>query len=326
MLKKIKHLFQRLVICCREYPKDWCEFGHKVAWAKFWDVLIPTGKSKKYIDTISRYMCSELKMLTQDYCTHTAVPKKKLDKTPVWVCWWQGEESVPPIVRACIQRMRAGLPGDAQLHLITWDNLTEYIDLPEYIFEKHQKGQITNVHMTDILRYGLMSTYGGAWIDSTVWLSDQIRDKFPEYLSRQYFTQRFESWEDCPKEACRGKWCNFFFMGQADCAVFSFVYEALLLWWQKHNRLIDYVIVDYILWAGHCGVPEIQQSIDAVEPNNPHIWLMEKHLNDAYSQESYERLLSCNDFFKLSYKGKLETQTADGSESVYGHILSENEK
>lgn len=326
VLQKIKHLMQRFVVCCKEYPKDCREFGHKVAWVKFWDVLIPTGKSKKYINTISGYVCSALKELTLEYRAQTAKPKKKLDKIPIWVCWWQGEENAPLVVQACVQRMRTLMPQNAQVHLITWNNLNDYVELPEYIFDKYERGLITNIHMTDILRYALMSTYGGAWIDSTVWLSDQIQDKLPEYLSRAYFTQRFESWEDCPKEACRGKWCNFFFMGKSSCALFSYAYEALLLWWQKHNRLIDYVIVDYILWAGYCGVSAIQKSIDAVEPNNANIWLMEKQLNDAYAPESYKGLLAGNDFFKLSYKGKLTTQTEDGRQTVYGHILEEYKK
>ena len=326
---KIKHLLQRFVVCCRDFPQDFREFGLVIAWLKFWDVLIPTGKSKKYIEVLSAYMIRELAPLTESYCRETWTrrkPKVKLDKTPVWVCWWQGEENAPPVVQACIQRMRTLIPEDAQVHVITWDNLNDYVELPDYIFEKFNKGLITNIHMTDILRYALVSTYGGAWIDSTVWLSNQIEDKLPEYLSQQYFTQRFESWEDCPKEACRGKWCNFFFMGQSTCELFSYAYDALLLWWQKHNRLIDYVIVDYILWAGYSGVPEIRCCVDEVEPNNPNIWLMEKHLNNPFEQEEYAQLMASNDFFKLSYKGKLTMQTEDGKKTVYGYILSENEK
>lgn len=328
ILFKIKHLMQRFAACCKEYPKDRREFGRKVARVKFWDVLIPTGKSKRYIETLSAYVIGELAPLTEKYAKGEipkATPKQKLEKIPVWVCWWQGEESMPPVVKACVNRMRKLVPDNAQVHIISWDNLNDYVQLPEYVFEKFEQGLITNVHLTDILRYALVSTYGGAWIDATVWLSDQMEDKLPQYLACRYFTQRFESWEECPQEACRGKWCNFFFMGQADCALFSYVYEALQLWWQKHNRLIDYVIVDYLIWAGYCGVPAIRQSIDGVAPNNPNIWLLHKHLNDAYKQESYENLLAQNEIFKLSYKGKLTTQTDDGQKTVYAHILSENE-
>ena len=46
ILLKIKHLLQRFAVCCREFPADVREFSWKVAARRFWDVLIPTGKSK----------------------------------------------------------------------------------------------------------------------------------------------------------------------------------------------------------------------------------------------------------------------------------------
>lgn len=46
MLQKIKHLFQRFIACSKAFSGDVCEFGIKVAVARFWDILIPTGKSK----------------------------------------------------------------------------------------------------------------------------------------------------------------------------------------------------------------------------------------------------------------------------------------
>ncbi len=325
MLKKIKHLMQRFTACCKEYPNDRREFGRKVARVKFWDVLIPTGKSKRYIETLSAYMIRELTPLTGKYTKGEipkATPKKKLEKIPVWVCWWQGEENMPPIVKACVNRMRKLVPDNAQVHIVAWDNYAQYVDLPEFVLEKHKQGIIGAAHLSDVLRFALLRTYGGAWVDSTVCFSKKFTD---ELLTEKFYTQRFESWEDCPTEACRGKWCGFFIGGQADCEIFSFMFEALCYYWAHHNRIIDYVFFDYLLWAGYCGVPAIRQSIDGVAPNNPNIWLLQKHLNDAYKQESYENLLAQNEFFKLSYKGKLTTQTDDGQKTVYAHILSENE-
>lgn len=327
MLKKILHLFQRFGGCCKVLPGNVREFGLKVASLQFWDVLIPTGKSKKYIETLSDYMIKELAPVTERYNKGEylpAQPQQKLDKIPVWVCWWQGEESMPPIVKACVAKMRSTLPVNAQLHIVTWDNLPEYVELPANILDKYQRGLITKVHLTDILRYALVSAYGGAWIDSTVWLSDRIQDKLPDYLQREYFTQRFPDWSHCPQEACRGKWCNFFFMGQKDCALFSYVYESLLHWWQHHDRLIDYVIVDYVIWSGYCGVPQIQKIIDRVPLGNEHIWSMAKYANEAYDGAEYQKLQELNDFFKLSYKMELNKATSDGKKTVYAHILEEN--
>lgn len=326
LLCKIKHLLQRFVICCREYPNDKREFGHKVARVKFWDVLIPTGKSKKYIETLSAYMSCALSPLTEQYCQGKWVQhnqKRTLDKTPIWVCWWQGEENMPPIVKACVNRMRECLPENTQLHIITVQNMPQYINLPVHILEKHKKGQITHAHLSDVLRFGLLGEYGGLWLDSTIYLSKPLPEKI---FTEKFYTQKFENWECCPCEACRGKWCGFYLAGKADNVLFRYMYDALCSWWKNHSRVIDYVFFDYILWAGYCGVPAIQQCIDAVEPNNPNIWQMQKHLNNPFVQEEYEKLLASNDFFKLSYKGNLTVQTEDGKKTVYGHILSEKSK
>ena len=323
MLQKIKHLLQRFGTCCREYPADRREFGGKVAAAKFWDVLIPTGKSKRYINTISSYMCKEMAPLLQRYAgVQTSVyPTERMEKTPVWVCWWQGEETMPPVVKACINKMHNLLSKTAQLHVISWTNLDKYIELPAHVLEKHRQGTISAAHLSDVLRFGLLSRYGGVWLDATVYLSKDIPSKA---LTEPFFTQRFSDWESCPQEACRGKWCGFFLGGKAGNVLFTYMYEALADLWKHHDRVVDYVFFDYILWAGYCGVPAIRETIDVVPAGNENIWLLAKHLNDAYTPEKYAELLATNDFFKLSYKGKLMMTTPEGVPTVYAHILAEN--
>lgn len=324
MLVKIKHLFQRFLVCSKDFPGSCREFGIKIAALKFWDVLFPVGKSKTYINALSAYMIRQLAPLTEKFTNEkisVPSPKKKLEKIPVWVCWWQGEDNMPPIVRACVSKLRRSLPETAQLHLITWDNVSEYVDLPEHILEKHQKGIIGPAHLSDVLRFGLLSNYGGAWIDSTVYLSGGIPERM---LTDSFFTQRFESWDACPQEACRGKWCGFFLGGRADNVLFAFMYDALCFWWSRHERVVDYVFFDYILWAGYCEIAQIRQQIDGVPANNENIWLLEKWLNEPYTDSVPEEVFAKNEFFKLSYKGRLALATADGRKTVYAKILEEN--
>lgn len=326
VLTKVKNLCKRFPVCAKEYPADRREFGGKVARLRFWDTLLPRGKSKAYIEGLSDFVCRELSPLTERCARgewELPKPQQTLEKIPVWVCWWQGEESMPPIVKACVDNMRKLLPQEAQLHIITWDNMREFVDLPPHILAKFESGLITRVHLTDILRYALVSSYGGAWIDSTVWLSDRIQDNLSDYLHQVYFTQRFPDWSCCPQEACRGKWCNFFFMGQKECPLFSYVYEALLYWWERHDRLIDYVIVDYVIWAGYTGVPEIKRLIDAVPANNENIWLMARKLNEPYEPAAFEALMKENDFYKLSYKGNLQEEIG-GEMTIYAYLLKGN--
>ena len=320
---KVKNLCKRFPVCAEEYGVDRREFDSKVAWLRFWDALLPRGKSKAYIEGLSEYVCRELTPITERYARgewKQPTPIQKLDKIPVWVCWWQGEEAMPPIVKACVRRLKNSLPETAELHLITWDNFADYCDIPAHVLEKHREGIVGPAHLADVLRFSLLSRYGGAWVDATVYICGE----FPtDLLTSEFYTQRFENWYCCPQEACRGKWCGFFFGGRADCPVFSFMVEALCDYWNRHDKAVDYVFFDYVLWAGYCGVAEIRRLIDSVPANNEQILSMAKALIDAYESAKFDDLISDNDFYKLSYKGRLE-EKMDGKLTIYGHILKEN--
>lgn len=327
MLSKVMHLFTRGIGCCKRFPGDVRDFGFGVAGKLFWDELIPVGKSKGYIETLSRFVNKEMEPLTRQYAQGQIPepqPRKALDHIPVWMCWWQGEAQMPPIIKACVNRIKSSLPPTARLQIITLDNYPEFVELPEDIVEKYQQGIIGNAHFADILRYALVGNYGGGWIDATVLLSPRIVKKIPQYLENFYYTQRFSSWDACPQEACRGKWCNFFFMGQAECPLFHYVYEGLLLWWRKFDRPVDYVFLDYILWSGYCGVEAIREAVDDVPAGNENIWYLAGYLNEPYTPELWNELMGKNELFKLSYKGDMRLTTDKGEKTIYAHILEDN--
>ncbi len=322
VLTKIINLCKRFPVCLKGYGADRREFDAAVARLRFWDALLPRDKSKAYIHGLSEFVCRELAPLTERYARgdwDRPEPRQKLDKIPVWVCWWQGEVAMPPLVKACVERLRGSLPDMAELRVVTWDNYADYCEIPAHVLEKHAKGMIGPAHLSDVLRFSLLSRYGGAWVDATVYITGQFPEKM---LTEPFYTQRFESWEYCPQEACRGKWCGFFFGGKAQSPVFSYMYEALCHYWSRFDKAVDYVFFDYILWAGYCGIPEIREQIDRVPANNEQIWLMAKVLNEPYEPAAFQELTGRNDFYKLSYKGRLE-ETAEEKQTVYGHILEE---
>lgn len=326
MIAKIKHLFQRFFKECGMFFPDVKEFGFVIAWHRAVDFVLPRPKTEKYMNAMASYMDKELSELTKKYDSGyiPEYPKEKKDmkgKIPVFVCWWQGEENMPPIVSVCVKRIRNKVPTEfAQYHLITKDNYSEYVTIPKYIIEKYENGKITLVHFTDILRYALVFTYGGMWIDSTVFLSDDF--KF-DFFEKDYHTQRFSSQEECPHEACMGKWCNFFFYGKKDNVLFGYVYDALLVWWEKHDKLLDYIIIDYMIRSGYTGVEKIRKLVDSVEPNNKEMWYLIQRLNAVYSEEEYQKIQKKSSFFKLSYKGNLKKETENKEKTIYGHIISE---
>lgn len=101
----------------------------------------------------------------------------KVDHT-IWLFWKQGMEDAPQLVRKCYGSVCRNRLQDFDVVLLTEDTLDRYITLPSYIWDKYKKGYITTTHLSDIIRLELLCTYGGCWVDATVFCSDII----PEYM------------------------------------------------------------------------------------------------------------------------------------------------
>ena len=78
----------------------------------------------------------------------------------VWVCWFQGYESAPPLVKACINSMHRVMQ-EKEIIILTKTNYKQYIELPDYIEEKFEKGKIGMAHFSDLLRISLLAKWGG---------------------------------------------------------------------------------------------------------------------------------------------------------------------
>ena len=97
-------------------------------------------------------------------------PKKEVSDKTIWMFWWQGEANMPELVRACINSVKQHA-GEYNIQLITKDNVTEYLDIP--VLSKVGKS-ITLINFSDYIRLSLLKTYGGGWIDATIFLTQDI--------------------------------------------------------------------------------------------------------------------------------------------------------
>ena len=314
------HLWERVVNEGRRLPGRWKVFGPRVALVSFWDGLIPPGKAPRYIRTIENYVDGVLKPLTEEFHGAQDIPIQPTgEKIPIWCCWWQGEAQMPELVKLCHARLKQVIPADkAELHLITLDNYQDYVQIPPHILDKFGKKIITMTTMSDVLRFALLEKYGGYWLDATVFFTGDIPE---EYFSGNFYCQRMaKNTRYTAREACRGNWCGFSMAGPKNCVVFRFMSRAFGLWWEKYDTIIDYVLIDYLLWSGFKAVPAIHAVIDRVPDNNEDIFEMYQALNQPYSQELWDRLTQRNVMHKLTYKMDLQTRTAEGELTLYGWL------
>ena len=65
--------------------------------------------------------------------------------------------------------------GDHRVIILTEDNYKQYVNIPEWLEEKKNKGVISRTHFSDVLRLTLLSHYGGLWLDSTFFVRSLFR-------------------------------------------------------------------------------------------------------------------------------------------------------
>lgn len=239
-------------------------------------------------------------------------------KIPVWIFWLQGEDSRPELVKICHKSLEKHLPKDStEIKFITKNNYRYYMEgCPEIIFKKFEKGIISIQAFSDILRAFLLSKYGGMWIDSTVLVTDNITDKI---LGANFFTLKIFDDNKYPKEPSRAIWNVFILCSKPNNFLFLFFKDCLVYYWTKYNKIIDYVLPDYIITVGYNNFECIKKQIDDQNPNINDVWFTLKNINSIYTDELFKQICDNTQFHKLTYRWNL-LECIDGKQTIYGYL------
>lgn len=153
-----------------------------------------------------------------------------------------GRENAPPLVRACIRSIKREVPDDYTVIIVDENNISDFITIPEYILEKYKSGKITKTHYSDIVRWALLATYGGVWMDSTIYLAKKLVLK-----NTDGFVTLKTPAEDDDKYISKGRWTIFFIGVPPDYQPAKKMMNLLYKYWITEGALVDYFLVDYLL-------------------------------------------------------------------------------
>lgn len=234
----------------------------------------------------------------------------------IWMCWWQGLENAPEIVRACVDSVRKNAAG-REVVVITDENLGEYAQLPDLLIELRQKGILSRTHISDYLRLDLLSRYGGIWLDATFFccraLESGVYDaplfsiKRPDYLHGSIAGGYFANYSlGCDDEH------RF---------VFAAIRDLFLEYWRRNDYLVDYLLTDYLIVMAQRHCSDIAEAFAAIEPNNLACDELFKVLGESYDEVKWQHLSSATDLFKLTWK-KSFPREAEGQATVYYALVS----
>lgn len=274
------------------------------------DKYVKAYLKNKYSDIMTSYASTDKREMK---FVHT-------EDFPIWVFWYQGFKTSPPLVKACLENLKR---KNKNVIEISKDNIDSFIDIPEYIKQKVSKGEITYTHYSDIIRVSLLAKYGGLWLDSTCFVSKAIPESIKQkdfYSSKTINKQPLPLWSN-------SRWCGW---GQGTCyknyPLYIFLRDMLYAYWRTEKILIDYLLLDALMEIGFDINPMMQKDLQDLPENNINrnrLWLL---MNEAFQQSKYEELTKQTWLFKLSYKTKLNTTTKLGEETFYYKILTQQLK
>lgn len=225
---------------------------------------------------------------------------------------------MPDIVKACVKSIRNNSSGH-KVVLVDRNNYSDLVDISDIVVKKHDARIVGHAHFSGIIRSALLASYGGMWIDATVFISQPIPESVFE---RAFYTAK--SVNEKAFYFSRSRWVGYFLSGNKDFPLFLFVRDMLTSYWERSDVIIDYLLMDYIFDIAYRNIPAVKKEMDLLENNNLLRGRLMSEINEPYNEELFEALKSGETFLsKLSWRyGNPVEKTKDGKITNYGYILN----
>ena len=341
-MKTAGEYIQYLLFMIRRFFPLWRLYGFPVA---FWTLLFPLHHLFKFLRPflgakkhreILKYLSGRYGDVIDSYADRNTASESFIEPdSTIWVCWWDGEEALPPLVRVCYN----SILRHAEKHpvkFITKHNFRDFVSIPEYIIQKVNAKIMTVTHFSNMLRANLLYEYGGVWMDVTILtLKDISFDNLRFYTlkaparSASVSLARYAGLSNASAASQSGtnpnisRWSGFLLAGSKHSCVFEYMRDILYAYWKDHDDQIDYVLYDYTIAIGYDNIPAMRELIDDVLCSEVEKFELEKNLNAEFTEEKFA-YFSRTTFHKLTWKKGFNAYTKDGKLTIYGHLLEGN--
>lgn len=235
--------------------------------------------------------------------------KSGLFKEKIWVCWLQGVENAPSLVKVCIDSICKNA-GSREVILLDRKNIKNYIELPQYVLKKYKKDIITAAQFSDILRSAILAKYGGTWIDATVYCTQPIAE---DMLDSELFC--FKS--NLLDKGMSIKASSWFISCRPGNEVMVKVRDLLYEYWKREDRLIHYYLFHIFFSMATESSPDCRRIWSSMEfYSMVYVHQLQYLLNQKYNEQQWSTIKKTASLHKLNHR--IVTASRD---SYYGKII-----
>lgn len=269
---------------------------------------------KKKHRIISNFLDTNYKIISQEN-----VPKiiENPYENKIWVCWLQGEAKAPELIKVCLRQIRAHANGH-EVIMIDKNNYHKYVDVPEDIYKKYESGVMIQAHFSDYIRYQLLYRYGGAWLDATIFVTQNIgRDQEFSYelYSAHY---RIPQDDNC---IAHSRWVTPLFFCKAGNGFMYNTYKIFEKYHLTYNHCIDYLLIDYIMDYAVRADKSYADMVNSIPVNNDDFQKIYRSYNLPYNKDNFDLFFtSPTYYYKLTYKN-VPKYYKNGQLTVYGYLM-----
>ena len=291
----------------------------KQPWRTFYSTFVPKAQrklaQKQANDLQKKHVAQLWNLFLKDYFNgeleyFQLKPKKQFsDQNIIWQYWGQGfaaaqQNQTVKLCFASVDRFK----GDYQVIRLDDENIKDYLDLPDFVWEKKKNPVFKPAFFADLIRLALLDVYGGVWIDATILLTAPIDS---EILQQDFFmfhrvdtTENKEFWINF--NADYFAWhdehyinvLNSFIVGKKDNQSIHICLDIMLNYWKTQTAIPHYFFFQIMF--------DVVSHYDAIENNMlsrddtlPH--LLQIRMNELFQLEDYQQITQTIGIHKLNY-------------------------
>ena len=199
------------------------------------------------------------------------------DDCPIWMMWYQGIETAPPIVLSCFESIIKNR-GNHPVIIISKYNIDKYIKLPPHIMKKLKNKTFSITHFSDIVRMTLLFKYGGYWIDATYLVTTPL-----SHVNTSFYTLQLDECFTNSHPFVKCIWSVNFLAVSKNSFLATYCYHAFMQYWKKYNSLVDYFLIDYMIHAAYYAFPEFKDIFKRIPFVHCNIFTLVRKLNNEYN-------------------------------------------
>ena len=311
LTEKIRKSIRKLLTIGAYWPVLCRHYGLVIAVKNLLRYVSPVCRDTYRRNMSARLYQERTKRIIQRNGSLFALWKPSVNNGPIWVCWWQGYDEMPVIVRQCYSSVLRHAVG-RQVVLIDQNNYQDYVTVPETLVKLLQTRHITITAFSDYLRFALLYRYGGLWIDSTVMLTEDLSNDIWEYPLYSCCSNG--------NEKHRLLYTSFFIAAQQGNPVCKIVTDFYDEYFQSSQKQFDFWMTDLILRSIIDHDMRVADWLQQIPANNGSPFILETLFNKACDslcavpQDEYVH--------KLTYKRHYLSTVNHGEPTVYSYVIN----